>query len=85
MPSEIADSSDIASSNSDSNSDYDDENNELHNSDDLLASLTDFDEASDDSGAVGAAAAQDEVYTWKVNHASGDHKLRRRSRPAGPK
>lgn len=39
-------------------------------------SIGDFDEEA--SGGANVAAAEDKARSWRINHSSGDHKLRRR-------
>jgi hypothetical protein len=44
-------------------------------------SRREFDEEADEGEDV-AAAAEDKVHSWRINHSSGDHKLRCRFMPA---
>ena len=47
----------------------------------MLDPLGDFDEEASEGEDV-AAAAEDKVHSWRIDHSSGDHKLRRRFGPA---
>jgi hypothetical protein len=63
-------SSDAASSNED----------ELYG-ESTLDPLRDLDEEASEGEDV-TAAAEDKVHSWRIDHSSGDHKLRRRFGPA---
>jgi len=47
----------------------------------MLDSRREFDEETNEGEDV-AVAAEDKVCSWRINHSSGDHKLRRRFMPA---
>ena len=47
----------------------------------MLDSRGEFDEEANEGEDV-AVAAEDKVRSWRINHSSGDHKLRRRFMPA---
>jgi hypothetical protein len=69
---EDANSSDAASSNEDG----------LYK-ESILDSLRNLDEEASEGEGV-AVGVEDEVHSWRIDHSSGDHKLRRRFRPATP-